>query len=189
MKNTVIAGLLITSVIAFTFACTNEPETVKVKVSKDSLVQRGKYLVEVIGCGDCHTPKVMTPMGPVPDTALLLSGHRQNLPEQEISQDAFKKGWVLFNGENTSLATPGFISYASNLTSDSTGIGSWSFEQFKTALQKGKWKGLENSRPLFPPMPWQNFAKLKEEDVRAIYEYLQSTRPVKNQPPMSKPRM
>lgn len=189
MKNTVIAGLLITSVIAFTFACTNQPETVKVKVSKDSLVQRGKYLVDVIGCGDCHTPKVMTPMGPVPDTALLLSGHRQTLPELEISQDAFKKGWVLFNGENTSLATPGFISYASNLTSDSTGIGAWSFEQFKTAFQKGKWKGLENSRPLFPPMPWQNFAKMKEEDVRAIYEYLQSTKPVKNQPPVSKPLM
>src|SRR5205823_9181103 len=38
-------------------------------------VRRGEYLINYGGCNDCHTPKTMTPNGPVPDTARLLSGH------------------------------------------------------------------------------------------------------------------
>lgn len=162
-------------------SCTQGTKTPENRIAApDSLQKRGEYLVTIAGCGDCHSPKIMTPQGPVPDTTRLFSGHRAEAPALTISKEAFEKGWVLFNLENTALATPGFISYAANITSDSTGIGSWSFEQFKTALTKGKWKGIENSRALLPPMPWPNYAKMKEEDVRAVYEYLKTTKPVRN---------
>lgn len=148
--------------------------------SQDSLIKRGEYLVAIGGCNDCHSPKIMTSMGPVLDTTRLLSGYRGGVKPNELSTDAFAKGWILFNGENTSMATPGFTSFAANITSDTTGIGAWKYEQFKTALTKGKWKGLEGSRDLLPPMPWQGYANMKDEDIQALFAYLKSTRPVKN---------
>ena len=80
----------------------------------------------------------------------------------------------------TTAVGPWGVSFASNITSDDTGIGNWSLEQFKISLTKGRFKGLENGRDLLPPMPWQNFANLTNEDLKAIYTYLQSTKPVKN---------
>jgi hypothetical protein len=155
-------------------------------ISQDSLVRRGAYLVTLAGCGDCHSPKVMTFMGPVPDTTRLFSGHRSGSPAPEVSKEAFAKGWVLFSGENTAMATPGFVSFAANISSDSTGIGAWNFEQFKTAMTKGKYKGLPGGRDLYPPMPWPNYAQLEEGDLQAIFSYLKSTKPIHNivPPPM-----
>jgi len=149
-------------------------------ISKDSLISKGSYLVATIGCGDCHSPKVMTPHGPVPDTSRLLSGHRSNVTLPAVNTAALKDGWALFYGENTAMVSPLGISYAANITSDPTGIGNWSFEQFTIAMTKGKYKGIESSRNLLPPMPWQNFAGMKSEDLKAIYTYLQSTKPVNN---------
>src|SRR6266850_6620815 len=40
-----------------------------------SPVERGKYLVTVGGCNDCHTPKKLGPNGPEPDMTLQLSGN------------------------------------------------------------------------------------------------------------------
>lgn len=40
-----------------------------------SPVERGKYLVMAGGCTDCHSPKRLTPQGPIPDTTRLLSGY------------------------------------------------------------------------------------------------------------------
>ncbi|MBK7638324.1 MAG: hypothetical protein IPJ13_31660 [Saprospiraceae bacterium] len=79
------------------------------------------------------------------------------------------------------------VSFAGNLTPDETGIGSWSLEQFKIAITKGKMKGLEDGRPLLPPMPWQNYAYMMDEDVAAIYAYLRSVPPVKNVVPANIP--
>lgn len=178
----IIIFLGVTLTFAFlVLSCGKEKEKyTSDSISNDSLVSRGKYLVAVTGCADCHTPKVMTPMGPVLDTLLLFSGHRSDAKPLELSKDAFEKGWVLFNTENTMLATSGFTSYAANITSDDTGIGTWSYEQFKIALTKGKWKGLEGSRDLLPPMPWQNYAKMSDEDLQAIFAFLKSTKPVEN---------
>jgi len=33
-----------------------------------AMIERGRYLVNLGGCNDCHSPKVFTPMGPIPDT-------------------------------------------------------------------------------------------------------------------------
>lgn len=90
----------------------------------------------------------------------------------------------------TAAAGPWGISYAANITSDETGIGAWKEEQFKKSVREGKLKGLDGARPLLPPMPWQNFRKLTDLDLKAIYTFLQSTTPVKNvvpQPVLNQP--
>ena len=81
---------------------------------------------------------------------------------------------------NTVAVGPWGASFAANITSDPTGIGSWSFEQFQTAMTKGKFKGLEAARDLLPPMPWPNYQSMAKEDLEAIYHYLKSTKPVRN---------
>ncbi|GAB1443700.1 hypothetical protein MASR2M39_25420 [Ignavibacteriales bacterium] len=57
-------------------------------------------------------------------------------------------------------------SFAANLTSDATGIGTRTEEQFIKALREGN-KGLDNTRPLLPPMPWQSYAKMTDDDLKA----------------------
>jgi cytochrome c553 len=148
-------------------------------LSKDSLVKRGHYLVSVIGCGDCHSPKKMGLHGPEEDTSRLLSGHPSYVPLAFVDTAA-AKNWLMFNGMLTAAVGPWGISFSANLTSDSTGIGSWTEEQFATALRKGKAKGLVNNRDLLPPMPWTNFSNLNDDDLKAIFAYLKTTRPVKN---------
>jgi hypothetical protein len=36
-------------------------------------------------------------------------------------------------------------------------------------------------------MPWQNFAKLKDDDLRAMFLFLKSTKPINNVVPAPKP--
>jgi len=100
--------------------------------------------------------------------------------------------WVLFKGDLTAAVGPWGTSYAGNLTPHETGIGTWSLEQFTKALKEAKFKGLENTRPIMPPMP-RHYAYLTDEDVEAIYSYLKSIRPIENvvpgyQPPASSPQ-
>lgn len=141
--------------------------------------EHGKYLVTAMGCGDCHTPLKMGPMGPEPDTARFLSGHPMQVPVPHVDTTVLKD-WVMFNHTNTAIAGPWGVSFTANLTSDPTGIGYWSFNQFKTALTKGKFKGLDSNRSILPPMPWQNYVNLKDEDLRDIFAFLKSTKPVHN---------
>ncbi|MFT3843463.1 MAG: diheme cytochrome c-553 [Lacibacter sp.] len=167
-------------------ACTDSNKGARLsEISNDSLIKRGEYLVATIGCGDCHSPKVMTAMGPVPDTTRLLSGHRSDAKMPPVNEAALKEGWVLFYPENTAMVSPLGISYAANITSDSTGIGNWTFNQFVIAMTKGKYKGLEGSRNLLPPMPWPNFAHMSNDDLKSIYAYLKSTKPVNNIVPVA----
>jgi hypothetical protein len=152
-------------------------------ISNDSLIKRGAYLVTISGCDDCHTPKKMGPMGPEPDMDIRLSGYRMNVPFPSVDTNVIKNGWALANGELTGWAGPWGASFAANLTSDETGIGNWSLDQFKKAIREGKWKGMDGNRPLMPPMPWQNFSHFTDEDVASIFAFLKSTKPVKNVEP------
>lgn len=144
---------------------------------------RGKYLVGIMGCDDCHSPKVMGPMGPEPDTSRRLSGHPADMPLGPSDTNVFANGWVLMSMQLTTTHGPWGKTYAANLTSDETGIGNWSYEQFKKAMTEGKYKGMDNTRPLMPPMPWPNFRNLHEDDLQAIFAFLKSTKPVKNRVP------
>lgn len=175
---------------AILFACAPKTnETVKTaEISLAEQIAKGERLVTVLGCNDCHSPKVMTATGPVFDTLRLLSGHPadEQLPpyDKEIL-----KSYVLFNMNNTAAVGPWGISFAANLTSDQTGIGNWTEEQFIRAMKMGKWKGIENSRDLLPPMPWQGYGQMPDEDMKAIFAYLKSTKPINNAVPIAIPPM
>ena len=147
------------------------------ELSKEALIARGKYLTTLGGCNDCHSPKVMTPHGPEPDTTRLFSGH----PQEESMDNVIRTpDWLVMNMGFTAFAGPWGISYAANLSPDETGIKHWKLEQFMTALRKGKYKGLESGRDLLPPMPWQMYRHMTDEDIKAVFTYLQSIPPQKN---------
>ena len=115
-----------------------EPAEELAAISQQDLVKRGEYLVKSIGCGDCHSPKRMGEKGPEFDPELHLSGYRQGTELPPISEEALASGWMLFNSELTAGAGPWGVSFAANLTSDKTGIGEWSLDQFKISLKKRK---------------------------------------------------
>ena len=149
------------------------------------LVARGAYLMAASGCADCHTPMKMGSKGPEPDLSRQLSGHPESLrlsppPKADAS-------WVWFgSATNTAYAGPWGISYAANLTSDKeTGLGSWKESEFVQALKTGKHAGV--GRPIMPPMPWQALSHLTEDDLRAMFQYLQTVPPVHNRVPDYQP--
>lgn len=159
-----------------------------VAVDSADLVKRGGYLVAIGGCNDCHSPKMMTAQGPAPDASRLLSGYDSSRPFEGFDKATALSGkTVVFNIESTAAAGPWGISYAANLTPDDTGIGSWTFDQFRKAMKEGKWKGLDDTRPLLPPMPWQNFGDVADADLEAMFAYLKSLKPVNNPIPAPVP--
>ncbi|MBC9931498.1 c-type cytochrome [Chitinophaga qingshengii] len=147
------------------------------------LVARGEYLVTIMGCNDCHSPKRLGPKGPevIPET--MLSGYPADRPVTAYDTAMAKRGIAQFNEDMTSAAGPWGVSFSGNLTSDDTGIGNWTLDAFKRAIRQGRYKGSESGRTLLPPMPWPNFARLTDEDAAAIFAYLKSTKPVKNAVP------
>ena len=189
MRKKIYVLIGVVSIMATCIVSCNNSDTKKEAtqgvISNDSLIKRGAYLVAISGCDDCHTPKKMGAMGPEPDMELRLSGYRSDVPLPPVDTNVIKKGWALGNAELTGWAGPWGASFAANITSDETGIGSWTEEQFKKALTQGKWKGMDSNRTLLPPMPWQGFSNLTDEDVKAIFAFLKSTKPVKNiEPPI-----
>lgn len=152
-------------------------------LQQEELVKRGEYLVTSIGCGDCHSPKRFTELGPEDIPELKLSGYQQSGKLPPIDDANLKNGWLLFTPDLTAAVGPWGVSFAANLTSDETGIGNWNLDQFKTAMREGKYKGMKNGRDLLPPMPWPNFAHLTDEDLEAVFSYLKSTKPVRNAVP------
>ncbi len=163
------------------------PEPQAVKMTPEMKVERGKYLVNTMGCDDCHSPKVMTPQGPAPDPKRRLSGHPANEQLAPIADPSVLKNYVLFSMGQTSSTGPWGTSFAANLTPDDAGIGNWSEEQFFKAIREGKYKGLDGSRPLLPPMPWFVYKNLSDDDLSAIYAYLQSIPAVSNVVPAPVP--
>lgn len=159
------------------------------EMSASEKLARGRYLVILGGCNDCHTPKVFTAMGPVFDSTRILSGHPANSPLPEITYDASKPGnWMLFAPDLTAAVGPWGISFSANLTPDSTtGIGAWSAENFIKTIRTGKHLGMEGGRPILPPMPWQSMAEITDADLILIFEYLKSLPPIKNQVPAPVP--
>jgi len=149
-------------------------------------VKRGAYLVSIIGCDDCHSPKRMGPQGPEIIPELRLSGYPSARPIMKPDTMAVKNGWALFGPDLTSSVGPWGMSFSANLTSDESGIGNWSEENFLRAIRKGKFKGMENTRDLLPPMPWFVYRNMTDEDLKSIFAYLKTTKPVYNRVPAPK---
>jgi len=117
-------------------------------------VQRGKYLVSIIPCTDCHTP----------GTFLGKSDSKRYLGGSEVG-----------------FEVPGLgIFYGPNLTpDDETGLGKWTKEQIATAITTGK---RPDGRILAPPMPVESFRNLLRPDALAIAAYLKSLSALKKSP-------
>ncbi|AXY75277.1 diheme cytochrome c-553 [Paraflavitalea soli] len=186
-----ILGLLTGTAVLFQASCTTQAEKNATQVLKDAgptkgdLIARGKYLTTIGACHDCHSPKKFGPEGPSLDEERLLSGHPAGSPLPPIDAKALTPGgWLLFAGDVTAAVGPWGISYAANLTPDSaTGTGAWSEETFVKTLRTGKHLGQEGGRDILPPMPWQMVRQMTDEDLKAVYTYLQSLPPVKNRVP------
>jgi len=186
--------LMIACLTLSQYGC-NQPAQEKAQVdpapktmSHAELIDRGNYLASAF-CFHCHSPKKMTPMGPVPDSSRWLSGHPSGGPLPSIDKKVVTSGnWILFAPDLTSFVGPWGISYAANITPDSaTGIGAWSVDDFIGTMRTGKHLGQAGGRPILPPMPWDGIRLYTDEDLKAIYTYLQSLPPISNKVPAPVP--
>ena len=123
-------------------------------VAEDQQVARGKYLVTIAGCNDCHTP-----------------GSFFGKPDA---------GKVL-GGSDVGFAMPNGVFVPPNLTPDKeTGLGKWTTDQIITAITKGE---RPDARILAPIMPYQELSVLTRADALAIVAYLRSLPPVSHKVP------
>jgi mono/diheme cytochrome c family protein len=121
----------------------------------DQQVERGKYLVTIGSCNDCHTPGYF-------------------LGKPDFSRT--------LGGSDVGFGLPGLGTFVGrNLTPDKeTGLGNWTDDQIIAAFTTGV---RPDGRRLAPIMPWQNLSHLDREDALAIVAYLRSLPPVKNAVP------
>jgi mono/diheme cytochrome c family protein len=125
--------------------------TVLKSIPRDTTAAYGEYLASYIAnCKGCHTNRDLM-------TGAFIG---------EPFAGGFKMESVIDPG-HVSLLTP-------NLTPDSTGrLYGWSQDQFIRRFRQGK---------LIPhsPMPWPSFSRMSDEELKAIYQFLQNVKPVKN---------
>lgn len=120
----------------------------------ENSVERGEYLVTIMGCTDCHTP-----------------GHFLGQPD--ISR--------FLGGSDVGFEIPGLGTFfGPNLTPDPTGLGAWTDKEIATALRTGL---RPDGRQLAPAMPWMNYAALTDDDALAVAAYLKSLPPAANDVP------
>ena len=152
-----------------------------------SQIEWGEHLVLIGGCHDCHTPKKMTNHGPVLDSTLWLAGHPANMPRIDIDRKEVETKGLAVAKDLTEWVGPWGISFSANLTPDPTGIGNWTEEQFIYSLRNGTAKGIPGSRPLLPPMPWEMIRNMTDDEMKAVFAYLNSIKPVNNLVPAPVP--
>src|SRR5689334_19502904 len=145
-------------------------------------VARGSYIANSAGCADCHTPKKLGPNGPEPDLEHAFSGHPEGLvmpPAPELPPGPWM---VTAAGTLTAWSGPWGVSFTANLTPDAeTGLGKWTEETFLSTIRSGRHMG--RGRQILPPMPIDQLNNLTDDDLRAVFAYLQSLPAVKNRVP------
>ncbi|MGQ0738725.1 MAG: cytochrome c [Bacteroidota bacterium] len=117
-------------------------------------VKYGQYLTTAAVCAECHTP--MGPQGP--DFSKLFAG-----------------GFV--------FETPMFKVAVSNITPDTaTGIGAWTEEMFVSKFRNNASDEVVNRNPGRENtiMPWSTYGKMTEDDLKAVYAFLRTVKPVSN---------
>lgn len=149
----------------------------RAETPSQSMIERGRYLVTIQDCNGCHTP--FNAKGE-PDLTRMLSGHPADV---KVTAPKLESGWlVAINATNTAWAGPWGVSYTSNLTSDRvTGIGAWTEQTFIDAIRKGRKSGV--GRALLPPMPWPMYGKMTDDDLKAMFAYLRTIKPIRNAVP------
>lgn len=118
----------------------------------EAQLARGKYLVGIAGCSDCHTPGGM----------LGAADMKRYLGGSDVGFSIPSQG----------------VFVGSNLTPDKeTGLGKWSADEIVTAIRKGK---RPDGGELSGVMPSASFARLTDDDAFAMAAFLQSLPPVSN---------
>jgi mono/diheme cytochrome c family protein len=145
-------------------------------------VARGKYLVTTSGCNDCHTPWHVGPSGPEPDMSRMLSGHPESLVLEQPAVVPPGPWESVATHTHTAHSGPWGVSFTANLTPDAeTGLGKWTLATFAQTIRTGRHLG--RGRKILPPMPIPMYRNFTDEDLAAIFTYLQSIPPVKNRVP------
>ncbi len=125
-----------------------------VRPPESDRVKYGEYLVTMGDCGTCHSP--LTPHGP-DMTRMFAGGYTFDLGTNKVT--------------------------SSNITPDTlTGIGAWTEAMFLDRFTKYRDKklfdqpaGAENTI-----MPVSLYAGMKDDDIKAIYAYLRTVKPISN---------
>jgi len=116
-------------------------------------VEWGKYLAFNFECFSCHSAD--------------FKSNDFYQPEKSIG---------FFGGGNKPLNLVGEVMLTSNLTPDKeTGIGNWTKEQFIKAVKSGQVEGQASLR-----YPMNPYLRLSNDEVGAIFDYLQTIPPIKN---------
>jgi len=137
------------------------PTPAGIAPENQALVARGEYLVELLGCGTCHT-----------DGALLGS------PVMSRSLAGSSVG-IAYTSP-LEARNPGVV-FAPNITPDrDSGIGRWTEDEIAGAVRTGL--GRHGPQGILV-MPWQAYSKISDDDTRAIVGYLRSLKPVEHQVP------
>src|SRR5215471_7295251 len=153
MKKGILAGMLGVGVTLGVAGLLAQSGTAKPAASADGAkIARGKYLMTVGACNDCHSPKL---------------DPQQHPNEIHASLDL------------TAWAGPWGISYGANLTPDpETGLAKrYTEASFIKTLRTGK---KPEGEDLLPPMPWELYKVFSDDDIKAIWAFLQTIPAVKN---------
>ncbi|HUS30363.1 MAG TPA: c-type cytochrome [Kofleriaceae bacterium] len=176
--------ILLSALVGAQAACKSDSAPAKgadPALAKRAEIERGQHLVMTSGCHDCHTPLKMGPNGPEPDFSRELSGHPHDfiVPPPPASSGP----WVAsILATNTAWAGPWGVSFTRNLTPDKeTGLGSWTKQMFIDTIRNGRHMGV--GRPLLPPMPFPMYKHMTDDELGAVFAYLQSLPPIKNAVP------
>jgi mono/diheme cytochrome c family protein len=121
-------------------------------------VEYGKYIVNMGACADCHTP----------------------MEKGEPIEGKEFAGGMEFKFPN------GDINRSANLTPDKkTGIGKFTEQQFVSLFKEYADSNYVirdlKAGEVNTMMPWLVYRNLKEYDLKAIYSYLMTLKPVKNE--------
>jgi hypothetical protein len=124
----------------------------------------------------------MTERGPERDLERAFSGHPDTIalpPAPTLPPGPWN---VTVSDTMTAWSGPWGTSFTANLTPDrDTGLGTWDADMFVRAIRSGLHLG--RGRRILPPMPVEQIRNLTDDDLRAVFAYLQSLPPVKNRVP------
>lgn len=123
-----------------------EPVFIRIADSSADRIARGRYLTQIGGCEDCHTP------------------------EDKMHRPV--KGMEFAGGKQIE----GFPARSANLTPDPSGISYYDEDMFVRVMHSGH----VGARALNPPMPWWIFRNMNDEDLKSIFSYLQTVKPIHN---------
>ncbi|MGB5707411.1 MAG: hypothetical protein WBM41_11300 [Arenicellales bacterium] len=110
------------------------------ETSEIEWIERGKYIVTIGGCNDCHTPGYLMSEGNVPEDSWLIGD---------------RLGW----------RGPWGTTYAPNL------------RLLINAMSEEQWLEVAKTLKTRPPMPWFNLNLMHNDDLKAIYHFVDSLGP------------